>query len=51
MVDISTVSIARALNVQNPRIERIMKRRNELDPKIILVHLKKTPKGMEHRLI
>jgi len=39
------------MNAQSSRIERIIKRRNELDRAIILVHFKKTVKDLEYKLI
>jgi len=38
-------------NSQSSRIERLIKRRNELDREIILAYLKKTAKGLECKLI
>jgi len=38
------------MNAKSSRIERLIKRRNEVDSKIILVHFKKTAKGLEYKL-
>lgn len=38
-------------NTQSPRIDRLIKRRNELDTKITILYLRKTAKGLESRFI